>query len=158
MDLTELPDDCIVSVLGRTTPWDATRLASVCSTFKRVAESDGLWLNFLPSDYKSICGAQGEAQSKKEIVKILVSGVSLDHGMQKYMLLPRSVGICRKLSVAAMDVAWGSDMRFWKWEHPRSSCFRKVCEVRASFPIFIFRKILVQFEGFQFWRISHNFL
>lgn len=126
MDLSELPDDCLVSVLRRTTPWDATRLASVCSTFKRVADSDVLWLNFLPLDYESICGTQRISLSKKEIVKSLAAGVFLDDGMQKYMLLPRSVGICRKLSVAAMDVAWGSDVRFWKWEHSRSSCFSKV--------------------------------
>lgn len=149
MDLSELPDDCLVSVLRRTTPWDATRLASVCSTFKRVADSDVLWLNFLPSDYESICGTQRiflskketdyesicgmqrRSLSKKEIVKSLAAGVFLDDGMQKYMLLPRSVGICRKLSVAAMDVAWGSDMRFWKWEHSRSSCFSKVAHLLA---------------------------
>lgn len=126
MGVSDLPDDCLVSVLGRTTPWDATRLASVCSTFKRVSESDVLWLNFLPCDYKNICGPQGETHSKKELVRILAAGVFLDDGMQKYMLLPRSGSVCRKLSVAAMDVAWGSDMRFWKWEHSRSSCFRKV--------------------------------
>lgn len=131
MDMTELPDDCIASVLGHTTPLDAARLASVCSTFKRVADSDGLWLNFLPSDYKSICGPRGGSQSTKEIVKNLAAGVLLDNGMQKYMLLTRSGSICRKLSVAAMDIAWGSDMRFWKWEHSRSSCFSKVAHLLA---------------------------
>lgn len=131
MDMTELPDDCLVAVIGRSTPWDAARVASLCSTFKRVADSDVLWLNFLPSDYKSICGPQGAVQSKKELVKSLAGGVFLDNGMQKYMLLPRSGGICRKLSVTAMDVAWGSDMRFWKWEHSRSSCFSKVAHLHA---------------------------
>lgn len=126
MDMVKLPDDCIASILSRTTPWDATRLSTVCSTFQRVAESDVLWLNFLPSDYKVICGPQGEAQSSREVVKSLAAGVFIDDGMQKYMLLHRSRGVCRKLSVAAMDVAWGSDMRFWKWEHSRSSCFGKV--------------------------------
>ena len=130
--MVHLPDDCIVSILGRTTPWDVTRLAGVCSTFRRAAEADVLWRNFLPSDYKVICGPRGECQSNKEIVKSLAAGVFLDDGMQKYMLLLRSRGVCRKLSVAAMDVAWGSDMRFWKWEHSRSSSFGKVCGVCPS--------------------------
>ncbi|KAG0554926.1 hypothetical protein M758_12G133800 [Ceratodon purpureus] len=134
MDMMELPDDCIISILGRTTPWDVTRLAGVCSSFKRAAESDVLWLNFLPSDYKSICGVVeklAKSGTVKEVVKNLAAGVFLDDGLQKFVLLHRSKGVCRKLSVAAMDVAWGTDMRFWKWEHSRSSCFGKVAHLLA---------------------------
>lgn len=129
--MADLPDDCIASILARTTPWDATRMAGVCTAFKRVTESEKLWKDFLPGDYDSICEAQTKLQSIREIVKSLAAGVFLDDGLQKYMLLQRSRGVCRKLSVVAMDIAWGSDMRFWKWEHSRSSCFGKVAHLLA---------------------------
>ena len=128
MGLSELPEDILTSIFGHTSPWDAMRLAGVCSSFKRAAESNTLWQSFLPCDYEAVLAIakSEENPTKKEIVMSLVDGVFLDFGMQKYMLLPRSRGVCRKLSVAAMDVAWGQDMRFWRWEQSRSSCFGKV--------------------------------
>jgi len=132
MSLSELPEDVLTSIFGHTSPWDAMRLAGVCSSFKRAAESNTLWQSFLPCDYETVLAAVGsENPTKKEIVMSLVDGVFLDFGMQKYMLLPRSRGVCRKLSVAAMDVAWGQDMRFWRWEQSRSSCFGKVAHLLA---------------------------
>lgn len=127
MNLAELPEDCIASIISHTSPLDATRLAGMCSTFRRASQFDTVWQNFLPCDYKSVCRSGQENQNKREIVMSLTEGVLLENGMQKYMLLRCSGGVCRKLSVAGMDVAWGQDSRFWKWDHSRSSCFGKVC-------------------------------
>lgn len=60
MDMIDFFDDCIEFILGCIILWDVIWLVSVCFIFKRVMELDVLWLNFLFSNYKSICGLQGE--------------------------------------------------------------------------------------------------
>lgn len=142
MNLADLPDDCIAAIISHTTPFDATRLARVCWAFKRAVEIDTAWENFLPSDYESMCNkswAEEEesssrrrrSRSKKDIVMTMTKGLFLDQGFQKYVLLRRTRGVCRVLSVAAMNVAWGQDTRFWRWEQSRSSCFGKVAHLLA---------------------------
>jgi hypothetical protein len=47
----ELPEECISTILSRTTPLDAGRLSLVSKNFLSAAESDAVWNQFLPSDY-----------------------------------------------------------------------------------------------------------
>ncbi|KAL9408676.1 hypothetical protein AB3S75_047122 [Citrus x aurantiifolia] len=55
MDITiALPAECISNIISRTTPRDACRLSVVSPVFKSAADSDYVWENFLPSDYKQI--------------------------------------------------------------------------------------------------------
>jgi hypothetical protein len=127
MNLADLPEDCIATITSHTTPIDAARLTRVCSAFKRAIDSDAVWENFLPSDYKTTLKTWPTSGSKKkDIVMTMANGVFLDQGLQKYVLLRRTRGVCRVLSVAAMNVAGGQDTRFWRWEQSRSSCFGKV--------------------------------
>lgn len=127
MNLADLPEDCIATIISHTTPIDAARLTRVCSAFKRAIESDAVWENFLPSDYKTTLKTWPSSGSKKkDIVMTMANGVFLDQGLQKYVLLRRTRGVCRVLSVEAMNVAGGQDTRFWRWEQSRSSCFGKV--------------------------------
>jgi hypothetical protein len=154
MNLADLPDDCIAAIISHTTPFDATRLARVCWAFKRAVEIDTAWENFLPSDYESMCNkswAEAEESSssrrrnssKKDIVMTMTKGLFLDQGFQKYVLLRRTRGVCRVLSVEAMNVAWGMDIRFWRWEQSRSSCFGKVV-YKSFFFFFFFLSSLLQ--------------
>lgn len=127
MNLADLPEDCIATIISHTTPIDAARLTRVCSAFKRAIESDAVWENFLPCDYKTTLKTWPTSGSKKkDIVMTMANGVFLDQGLQKYVLLRRTRGVCRVLSVEAMNVAGGQDTRFWRWEQSRSSCFGKV--------------------------------
>ncbi|KAH9570875.1 hypothetical protein CY35_02G063900 [Sphagnum magellanicum] len=132
MNLADLPEDCIATIISHTTPIDAARLTRVCSAFKRAIESDAVWENFLPSDYKTTLKTWPSSGSKKkDIVMTMANGVFLDQGLQKYVLLRRTRGVCRVLSVEAMNVAGGQDTRFWRWEQSRSSCFGKIAHLLA---------------------------
>ncbi|KAJ7553996.1 hypothetical protein O6H91_06G122800 [Diphasiastrum complanatum] len=134
MNLGELPLDCIVTIISHTTPLDACRLASVCHSFALAVRSGAVWAGLLPSDHAAICKKSGESRicnNKKEILGLLLKGIYLEGRRQRYSLLRRSGGLCRILSVSAMNIAWGDDCRFWKWEPSRSSCFSKVAHLLA---------------------------
>ncbi|KAL3683782.1 hypothetical protein R1sor_001804 [Riccia sorocarpa] len=129
--MDDLPKDCIEAIISHTSPWDACRLACLNRTFADVVRSDTLWGNLLPSDYARVYPQATALGSNREIVETLARGIPLDHGLERYLLLRRSGGVCRLLSVAAMTIAWGDDSRFWRWDFSRSSCFSRVAHLLA---------------------------
>ena len=54
MPCAKLPEECIAIMVSLTSPRDACRLSAVSSTFRSAAESDIVWVRFLPSDYCSL--------------------------------------------------------------------------------------------------------
>ncbi|OAE21197.1 hypothetical protein AXG93_4012s1280 [Marchantia polymorpha subsp. ruderalis] len=101
MLLEELPEDCIESIISYTSPWYACRLACLNRTLASAVRSDTVWGGMLPSDH-ALVYPRAAHLSKREIVEALAEGISLDQGRQRYVLLRRSGGICRQLSVAAI--------------------------------------------------------
>ncbi|EFJ09874.1 hypothetical protein SELMODRAFT_271662 [Selaginella moellendorffii] len=139
--LGDLPIDCIAAIIGRTTPLDACRLASVSQAFSAAASSELVWQGLLPSDVRGECCDYRDGwKSWKELLQALAEGIFVSGGRQKYLLLRRTGGVCRILSVAGMGVTWGQDARFWRWEDSRSSCFGKVAHLLAVCRLEVFGK------------------
>lgn len=150
MSLATLPEDCIALILSWTSPIDACRLACLCRSFATAARSNITWENLLPSDYRDIVlcikpnpspsphpnpnpnsNFSLDVRDKRKVFQWLTFGVSLSSGLERYILLKRSAGVCRILSASAMGIAWGDDARFWRWEPSKSSCFSKVAHLVA---------------------------
>ncbi|KAL2635668.1 hypothetical protein R1flu_007147 [Riccia fluitans] len=129
--MDDLPRDCIETIISYTSPRDVCRLTCLNRTFADAIHSDTVWGNLLPTDYALVYPQAAGLSSKREIVETLARGISLDHGLQRYVLLRRSGGACRLLSVAAMTLASGDDSRFWRWDFSRSSCFFRVAHLLA---------------------------
>ncbi|PHT31468.1 hypothetical protein CQW23_27805 [Capsicum baccatum] len=54
ISLLMLPEGCIVDILDLTSLRDVCHLSLVSTFLRCVADSDSVWANFLPSDYRSI--------------------------------------------------------------------------------------------------------
>lgn len=83
MKLDFLPEECIAHVLSRTSPQDACRSSLVSSTVRNAAESNVLWEEFLPSDYREIISRlvyPFDFTSKKDLFVKLSSPRLIDGG------------------------------------------------------------------------------
>ncbi|CAL1407551.1 unnamed protein product [Linum trigynum] len=81
--ISALPEDCLSSILCFTSPHDACRSSAVSSDFHFVADSDTVWENFLPSDYRRIVADSIPAlqfSSKKKLYRKLCDSVLVDSG------------------------------------------------------------------------------
>ena len=70
VDMSVLPEECISEIVSRTSPKDACRACVVSPEFRKAAESDTVWVRFLPSDYESIIARSSDSlnySSKKEL-------------------------------------------------------------------------------------------
>lgn len=89
--LTSLPQDCITEIISRTSPPDAARVSLVSKDLRFSADSDAVWVRFLPKDFQSIiAGVAGsslqEVQSKKELYLQLADKSILIEGGRKVNL------------------------------------------------------------------------
>ncbi|CAI0551494.1 unnamed protein product [Linum tenue] len=81
--MNALPEDCLSLILCFTSPQDACRSSAVSPEFHSVAQSDTVWQNFLPSDYRRIIADSVPAlqfSSKKELYRKLCDSVLVDGG------------------------------------------------------------------------------
>lgn len=81
--LEHLPQDCISHVLSFTCPRDVRHSSLVSSGIRDACESDALWENFLPSNYKEIISRLVSPMvftSKKELFHKLCSPLLVDEG------------------------------------------------------------------------------
>ncbi|KAI5071238.1 hypothetical protein GOP47_0013489, partial [Adiantum capillus-veneris] len=139
--LDRLPEDCLCLILSWTSPLDVCRLATVSRSFAQAARSNVTWQNVLPSDCTHILRCSRppslnpsrlwNATDKREVFQWLTHAIILVSGSQGYLLLKRSGGVCRFMSVSAMNIAWKDDPRFWRWEPSRRSIFPKVAHLVA---------------------------
>lgn len=70
VDMSALLEGCISEIVSWTSPKDACRACVVSPKFRKAAESDVVWVRFLPSDYESIIAPSSDSlnfSSKKEL-------------------------------------------------------------------------------------------
>jgi len=80
MDITKvLPEECISMIVSFTSPEDACRLSLVSPFFKEIADSDAVWENFLPSDYKDIIDQSSTPSLNLFSKKQIYSHLSVHH-------------------------------------------------------------------------------
>ncbi|KAI3960036.1 hypothetical protein MKW98_016760 [Papaver atlanticum] len=160
-DFNSLPEGCISSILSLTSPRDACRSCLVSSVFKSAAESDALWDEFLPSDYKDIIARASPPppssssssspspspaadstytaattgisfSSKKELYYRLCNEPLLIDGGRKSFALEKSSGKkCFMLGAKELFIIWGGTPKYWRWREFPGSRFAEVAELLA---------------------------
>ncbi|XP_058002934.1 putative F-box protein PP2-B12 [Hevea brasiliensis] len=135
-DMSVLPEDCVAKVLSFTDPGDAARLSMVSSTFKSAAESDTVWEQLLPPDYRSIIFQSSDSSllastsSKKELfLRLCDNPILIDDGKKSFSLDKLSGKKCYMLSARDLMIAWGDTPRYWKWTSELESRFAEVAEL-----------------------------
>ena len=83
-EIGRVPEDCVSRVLSLTTPRDSCRSAAVSAAFRRAADSDDVWSQFLPSDYHEILSRAVDPppvfSSLKELYFLLCDSILIDDG------------------------------------------------------------------------------
>ncbi|XP_057962749.1 F-box protein PP2-B15-like [Malania oleifera] len=144
LDLNELPEACISTILSLTSPLDACSSSMVSTVFRSAADSDLVWDAFLPSDYLEIVSrsvAPLRFSSKKEIYSLLCHPIVIDGG-NKILALDKASG--RKtymLSARELSIAWGNEPMYWCWRSIPESRFAEVAELRTVWWLEIHGKI-----------------
>ncbi|MCL7031153.1 hypothetical protein MKW94_023831 [Papaver nudicaule] len=154
-DFNNLPEGCISSILSLTSPRDACRSCLVSSVFKSAAESDALWEEFLPSDYREIIDRASPPppspsssspadssstetssspgisfSSKKELYYRLCDEPLLIDGGRKSFALEKSSGKkCFMLGAKDLSIIWGGTPKYWRWREFPGSRFAEVAEL-----------------------------
>ncbi|KAL4186683.1 hypothetical protein AMTRI_Chr09g35160 [Amborella trichopoda] len=148
MELSDLPQDCLCEILGRTPPSTICSAAATCRRLAAAARCEATWailLSPLSSPFLSLplsCRLLSLslsspplslplAPTKREIAHRLTHGVLVDGGKQLYKLSGRTGGFMAALSSSAMNITWGGDSRFWRRESSRSSWFGTVSRLLA---------------------------
>ncbi|XP_058740544.1 F-box protein VBF-like [Vicia villosa] len=135
--IVSLPEDCVSAILSRTSPQDACRFSMVSKTFVSVANSDLVWKNFLPSDYKDILSRAVNQftlkfiSSCKQLYRFLCRPVLLDAGNKSFKLEKCSGKKCYMMSATELSIAWSIDPMFWTWKSIPESRFSVVAELRT---------------------------
>ncbi|GKC94169.1 F-box domain, phloem protein 2-like protein, partial [Tanacetum coccineum] len=83
--ISVLPEGCISDIISLTSPRDASRAAAISKTFNTEADSDAVWEQFLPPDYRHVIARAVSPvvfETKKELYMYLSqsSHVLLDRG------------------------------------------------------------------------------
>ncbi|KAK9735649.1 hypothetical protein RND81_04G217500 [Saponaria officinalis] len=137
-----MPEGCIAYTLSYTGPLDACRLATVSKIFKSAADSDAVWVRFLPSDYREIVarsdgGNNGldmlDSISKRDLFFYLVDHPLLIDGSSMSFFLDKPTGKkCFTISAKKLAITWGDTPRYWAFRPlPESSRFPEVAELNS---------------------------
>lgn len=89
--LGDLPQDCIASILSRTSPKDVARLACVSSVYRDASNADSVWQMMLPPWYADVLaqapdGAPTSTSSKKQAFTYLCNRVLLENDTQVWFI------------------------------------------------------------------------
>ncbi|KAH9680949.1 F-box protein PP2-B10 [Citrus sinensis] len=131
MDITiALPAECISNIISLTTPRDACRLSVVSPVFKSAADSDSVWENFLPSDYKQIISNSVSSLitslSKKDLYFHLCRNpIIINNGT-----MPESGKKCYMVGTKGLSIAWGDEPNHWILTSLPESRFPEVAELK----------------------------
>ncbi|CAI0404908.1 unnamed protein product [Linum tenue] len=132
--ISALPEECLSSILCFTSPQDACRSSAVSAEFHSVADSDTVWENFLPSDYRCTVADSVPAlqfSSKKELYRKLCDSVLVDGGRKRLKLEILSGKKCYELSARDLSITWGSESMYWAWTSIPESRFSEVAVLRT---------------------------
>ncbi|XAR48351.1 hypothetical protein NMG60_11031154 [Bertholletia excelsa] len=121
-EIGALPENCIAQVLSLTNPRDVCRLSLVSSTFRSAAESDSVWEQFLPSDYKDLISRAlypppPQSQSTKKLLYLWLSDnpLVIDHGSVSFSIEKLSGRRCFMLAARSLSIVWADTPRYWRW-------------------------------------------
>ncbi|GAB2218533.1 hypothetical protein Droror1_Dr00001760 [Drosera rotundifolia] len=134
-DFYDLPEGCIAVVISFTSARDACRLATVSRIFKSAADSDPVWIRFLPADYEAILarceeGGTMVVDSKKELYRRLVERPLIVDGGRKAFRLDKETGKkCYMIAARDLRIVWSDTPRYWKWSSLPESRFSEVAEL-----------------------------
>lgn len=150
MDIDRLPVECISCILAFTSPKDACRSAAVSLAFRSAADSDALWTNFLPSDYRQII-SQASSPSSTSVLNSLSKKALYFHlcdhllligsGNSSFVLEKESGRKCYMIGARDLDIIWGSSPEYWTWKSIPISRFPQVAELQVVFWLEIKGKI-----------------
>ncbi|CAL1407545.1 unnamed protein product [Linum trigynum] len=132
--INALPEDCLSSILCFTSPQDACRSSKVSPEFQSAADSDAVWENFLPYDYRRIVAESVPAlqfSSKKELYRMLCDSVLVDGGRKRFNLEKQSGMKCYELSARDLSITWSSESMYWAWTPLPESRFSEVAVLRT---------------------------
>ncbi|KAJ9703202.1 hypothetical protein PVL29_004831 [Vitis rotundifolia] len=147
IEFSALPEGCIAGILAWTSPRDVCRMSAVSPEFLSAAESDALWENFLPADYREIIGLSSESSShlsissKKEVFfRLCNSPLLIDGGKKSLWLDKKSGKKCYMLAARDLTITWSDTPMYWTWiSLPHSRLFSLSRFLVFLFPIpFIF--------------------
>ncbi|KMT13701.1 hypothetical protein BVRB_4g080830 [Beta vulgaris subsp. vulgaris] len=84
MNFSELPEDCVSTILSLCSPQDVCRSAAACSELRSAAELDCVWESFLPVDYHEIISRADPSllkfSTKKGLFFLFCNSVLIDGG------------------------------------------------------------------------------
>ncbi|KAM3282744.1 hypothetical protein P3S67_026389 [Capsicum chacoense] len=135
ISLLMLPEGCIVDILDLTSPRDVCHLSLVSTSLCCVADSDSVWPNFLPSDYRSIIARSStpipEFRSLKDIyVYLSHNHVLIDEGHKSFSLDKWTGKKCYFLGARDLNIVWSNTQEYWEWISPTESRFPEVAQLK----------------------------
>ncbi|KDP23436.1 hypothetical protein JCGZ_23269 [Jatropha curcas] len=128
LELNRLPEDCVSTILSFTSPIDVCRSSLVSSSFQLVADSDSVWENLLPSDYKDIVSSSIvplKFSSKKDLFLCLCNPIFIDDGRKSFKLEKSSGKKSYMLSARDLSITWSDEPMYWNWVSSPES--RTIC-------------------------------
>lgn len=131
--LWRLPEDCVSRILSVTSPADACTMLAVSREFRRPADSNLVWNQFLPADSHQILISSStpslKFSSTKELFFLLSNSILVDGG-SKAFALERSTG--RKSYILSARELSISENSSWSWKSMEESRFEEVAELQAA--------------------------
>ncbi|KMT14258.1 hypothetical protein BVRB_4g076140 [Beta vulgaris subsp. vulgaris] len=136
MNFSELPEDCVSTILSLCSPQDVCRSAAACSELRSAAELDCVWESFLPVDYHEIISRADPSllkfRTKKELFFLFCNSVLIDGG-NKIFNLDRFSGLkSYVLSARDLSIAWANAPLYWSWKNSPDSRFKENVELRTT--------------------------
>ncbi|OWM62915.1 F-box protein PP2-B15-like [Punica granatum] len=134
MSLELLPGDCFAHILAFASPRDACRCSVVSPGIRSLTDSDAVWDNFLPYDYREIIARMVTPdvfRSKKEIFMKLCEPLLIDGGTKTFWIDKSTGKKCYRLNAKHLSITLAENPLFWSWKpHPQSR-FSEVAELRT---------------------------
>ncbi|XAR48863.1 hypothetical protein NMG60_11031828 [Bertholletia excelsa] len=131
--LTSLPDNCVHTILSKTSPRDACRCSTISKPIKMLADSDDVWGVFLPSDYQQIIlrSATPVVYSclKQLYLRLSDSPILLDGANLSFVLEKESGKKCLMLGARYLQIVWGDTSQYWRWMSLPRSRFPEVASL-----------------------------
>jgi len=132
INLAELPESCISTILSFTTTRDICRLSAVSKVFRSAAYDDSLWNKFLPQQcYQILPRAVIPVafSSKRELYFHLCDSILIDKGTKIFWLDQSTTKMGYMLSARELHISWGENQRYWHWGSRNDSRFEELAEL-----------------------------
>ncbi|XP_065870187.1 F-box protein PP2-A14 [Euphorbia lathyris] len=128
--LSDLPENCVSSILTYLDPPEICKLAGLNRTFNGASLSDLVWETKLPSNYKFLVHQVLKEDllvfNKKQIYSRLCQPNYFDDGTKQVWLDKRSGKMCVCVSYKAMRITGIDDRRYWNHISSDESRFKTI--------------------------------